>query len=111
VVPFATRFVVEHSVNTSRGRTPSPLWGEGWGEGDQILSFVTPHPNPLGGFAAPEGRGNSIEFVRRSLTQSPNEALPQTDEACGACGWFVSFLVGLRQGLVKLEIFPEATLA
>jgi len=40
-----------------------------------------------------------------------NEALPQTDEACGACGWFVSFLVGLRQGLVKLEIFPEATLA
>jgi len=41
----------------------------------------------------------------------PNEALPQTDEACGACGWFVSFLVGLRQGLVKLEIFPEATLA
>jgi len=40
-----------------------------------------------------------------------NEALPQTDEGCGACGWFVSFLVGLRQGLVKLEIFPEATLA
>jgi hypothetical protein len=40
-----------------------------------------------------------------------NEALPQTDEACGACGWFVSFLVGLRQGLVKLEIFLEATLA
>jgi len=24
-----------------------------------------------------------------------NEALPQTDEGCGACGWFVSFLVGL----------------
>jgi hypothetical protein len=43
--------------------------------------------------------------------QYPNEALPQTDEACGACGWFVSFLVGLRQGLVKLEIFLEATLA
>jgi hypothetical protein len=40
-----------------------------------------------------------------------NEALPQTDEGCGACGWFVSFLVGLRQGLVKLEIFLEATLA
>ena len=43
--------------------------------------------------------------------QISNEALPQTDEGCGACGWFVSFLVGLRQGLVKLEIFPEATLA
>src|SRR5712672_3975351 len=47
-------------------------------------------------------------FLRREVT---NEALPQTDEGCGACGWFVSFLVGLRQGLVKLEIFLEATLA
>jgi hypothetical protein len=45
------------------------------------------------------------------IAQTSNEALPQTDEACGACGWFVSFLVGLRQGLVKLEIFLEATLA
>ncbi len=45
------------------------------------------------------------------INRTANEALPQTDEACGACGWFVSFLVGLRQGLVKLEIFLEATLA
>ena len=49
--------------------------------------------------------------TRRLPGLHPNEALPQTDEGCGACGWFVSFLVGLRQGLVKLEIFLEATLA
>ena len=46
--------------------------------------------------------------VYPSVVKNSNEALPQTDEACGGCSWFVSFLVGLRQGLVKLEGFSRA---
>src|SRR5262245_32681267 len=43
-------------LNDQRTRsTPSPLWGEGWGEGKPTQDGVPPHPNPLGGFAAPKG--------------------------------------------------------
>src|SRR5882724_5379213 len=88
---------------------PSPLWGEGWGEGGQVSRLapnpvaerrldlsnficsadsdkfdfllggtrrggrlsrsVPPHPNPLGGFAAPRGEREPTERADTSSAQ------------------------------------------
>src|SRR5262249_50297449 len=43
------------STRVKRTRSaPSPRWGEGWGEGDQSLQFVTPSPCP----SPRKGRGD-----------------------------------------------------
>ena len=46
---------------TVRGQlSPSPPWGEGWGEGEALRSVAAPHPNPL-----PHGERGQIALPLR----------------------------------------------
>src|SRR5262245_63677883 len=61
-----TELVVKHGLRSRHGGTPSPLRGEGGGEGEPISrSFVTPspHPSPLRG----EGAGRICSSVVPSI--------------------------------------------
>src|SRR5712671_1099394 len=81
---------------------PSPLRGEGWGEGGPTLNRRSspPHPNPLGGSTAPGGEREQTAFVAPSSNHTKKQSLHRA--ALAQLPNFIRRISELAENLIRV---------